>query len=64
MFDNTEDWWQIWRKTDLYFQKWHEDFDTFLEAGKYQFHFRKWNGRTKSKQKFLYLKNNDSVEFR
>ena len=22
MFDGTEDWCRIWRKTDLYFQKW------------------------------------------
>ena len=26
MFDGTEDWWKIWRKTDLCFQKWHEEF--------------------------------------
>ena len=24
MFDSTENWCKIWRKTDLYFQKWHE----------------------------------------
>ena len=26
MFDGTEYWCEIWRKTDLYFQKWHEEF--------------------------------------
>ena len=25
MFDSTEDWFKIWRKTDLCFPKWHED---------------------------------------
>ena len=27
-FNNTQDWCKIWRKTDLYFQKWHEEFGT------------------------------------
>ena len=27
--DGTEDWCKIWRKTDLYFQKWHEDLADF-----------------------------------
>ena len=25
-FDGTEDWFKIWRKTDLFLQKWHENF--------------------------------------
>ena len=29
MFDCTEDWCKIWRKTDLYFLKWHEEFGKF-----------------------------------
>ena len=29
MFDGTEDWCKIWRKTDLCFQKWHEEFNKF-----------------------------------
>ena len=29
MFDGIEDWCKIWRKTDLYFQKWHEKFSKF-----------------------------------
>ena len=29
MFDGTEDWYKIWRKTDLCFQKWHEEFGKF-----------------------------------
>ena len=29
MFDGTEDWCKIWRKTDLYFLKWHEEFGKF-----------------------------------
>ena len=29
MFDGTEDWCKIWRKTDLCFQKWHEEFSKF-----------------------------------
>ena len=30
MFDCTEDWCKIWRQTDLYFLKWHEEFGKFL----------------------------------
>ena len=26
MFGGTEDWYKIWRKTDLHFLKWHEEF--------------------------------------
>ena len=29
IFDNTEDWCKIWRKTDLRFQRWHEKFGKF-----------------------------------
>ena len=29
MFDCTEYWCKIWRQTDLYFQKWHEEFGKF-----------------------------------
>ena len=29
MFDCTEDWCKIWRKTGLYFLKWHEEFGRF-----------------------------------
>ena len=29
MFHGTEDWCKIWRKADLCFQKWHEEFDKF-----------------------------------
>ena len=38
MFDSTEYWWKIWRKTDLCFRKWHEEFGEispeYLEASK------------------------------
>ena len=34
LFDGTEDWCKIWRKTDLYFLKWHEDFGKFSVAEK------------------------------
>ena len=34
MFDGTEDWCKIWRKTDLCFHKWHEEFDKFSQAEK------------------------------
>ena len=33
MFDGTEDWCQIWRKTDLCFQKWHIEFGKFSFTG-------------------------------
>ena len=49
MFDRTDDWCKIWRKTDLCFQKWHEEFGKFSQVEKWGFHFRKENGRTKSK---------------
>ena len=29
MFADTQDWCKIWRKTDLCFQKWHEEFGKF-----------------------------------
>ena len=29
MFDSTENWCKIWRKTDFCFQKWHEEFEKF-----------------------------------
>ena len=34
MIDGTEDWCQIWRKTDLRFQKWHEEFGKFSKTKK------------------------------
>ena len=27
MFDGTQDWYKVWRKTDLCFKKWHEEID-------------------------------------
>ena len=30
MFYNTEEWYKIWKKTDLWFGKWHEEFGRFL----------------------------------
>ena len=29
MFDDTQDWCKVWRKTDLYFLKWHEELGKF-----------------------------------
>ena len=29
MFDGTQYWYKVWRKTDLCFQKWHEEFSKF-----------------------------------
>ena len=34
MFDSTEDWCKIWKKTDLCFQKWHVEFGKFSQAEK------------------------------
>ena len=34
MFDDTEDWCKIWRKTNLCFPKWHEKFGKFTWAEK------------------------------
>ena len=34
MFDSTEDWCKMWRKTDLHFQKWREEFGKFSQAEK------------------------------
>ena len=37
LFDGTEDWCKMWRQTDYYFQKWHEEFGKFsLETRKSQ----------------------------
>ena len=33
MYDSTEDWWKLWRKTDLCFQRWYEEFDKFSFPG-------------------------------
>ena len=30
MSNDTEGWCKVWRKTDSWFQKWHEEFDEFL----------------------------------
>ena len=32
MFDGAEDWYKIWRKTGLRFQKWYEKFGKFAQA--------------------------------
>ena len=32
MFDDTEYWCKIWKKTDLCFQEWYEEFGKFLLA--------------------------------
>ena len=29
MFDDIKYWWRIWRKTDLFFQNWDEEFNKF-----------------------------------
>ena len=29
MFDGTQDWCKVWRKSDVFFQKWHEEFSKF-----------------------------------
>ena len=29
MFDGNQDWYKVWRKTDLWFGKWHEEFGKF-----------------------------------
>ena len=34
IFDSTEDWCKMWKKADLYFQKWHEEFGEFSQAEK------------------------------
>ena len=41
MFDGTEDWFKICRKTDLGFQKWHEELIKFSQTEKQWFYFRK-----------------------
>ena len=33
-FDRIKDWCKIWRKIDLYFQRWHKKFGKFLQAEK------------------------------
>ena len=34
MFHGIEDWYKIWRKTDLCFQKWHKEFGKFSQTEK------------------------------
>ena len=30
IFHDTREWWKIWRKSDLWFRKWHDNFGKFL----------------------------------
>ena len=34
MFDGAEDWFKIWKKTDMCIPKWLEEFGKFLQAEK------------------------------
>ena len=38
VFDSTVDWCKMWRKTDLCFQKWHEEFGKLSKPEKWRFH--------------------------
>ena len=61
MFDGTEDWCKIWRKTGLCFLEWHEEFGKFLFTGWkivisfYKGHYIKIEAQAK-KMVFLYIK--------
>ena len=56
IFHNIEEWCKIWRKTDLLFRKWHEEFDKalpeHLNASKLEL---RWDPFVQSR-KFLTLK--------
>ena len=48
MFDGTEEWCKIWRKIDLCFQKWHEEFGKFSpkhvwKSKNWEFHWVLWS---------------------
>ena len=40
IFHDTEEWWKIWRKTDLRFGKWHQEFANFLHSTR---KFQNWD---------------------
>ena len=42
VFDGTEDWGKIWRKTDLSFQEWHDELGKFLPEHPKVSKFRLW----------------------
>ena len=50
MFHGNADWCKFERKLTCAFEN--VEFGKFLQAEESQFHFRKWNGATKSKSKF------------
>ena len=49
MFDGTEYWCKIWRKTDFCFQKWHKEFGKFSPEHLKVSKFRLWWDSFKSK---------------
>ena len=37
LFDGIQDWYRIWKKTDLWFQKWHEEFSPVRKSENWDF---------------------------
>ena len=37
LFDGIQDWYRIWKKTDLWFQKWHEEFSPVRKSKNWVF---------------------------
>ena len=37
LFDGIQDWYRIWKKTDLWFQKWHEEFSPVRKSKNWDF---------------------------
>ena len=61
IFHVTEDWCKIWRKTDLWFEKWHEKFDKFsVEYSKVSKLELLWGPFVESR-KFMNLKSTEKL---
>ena len=48
IFHDTEEWHEIWRKTDLWFGKWHEEFGKFSPEHSKEPKLGLWWGHTSS----------------
>ena len=57
MFDDTEYWCNIWRKTELCFQKWHEEFSKFSSKRVWKSKNWDFNGIFLSKVENLWAQN-------
>ena len=56
MSHDTEEWCKIWRKTNLWYGKWHEEFDKFLSGHLNALQLGLWRGSFIQSRNFMSLK--------